>query len=61
MSAAAQAVDPASHASKSRNSPYEGMPLPGRVYATFLRGVPTALDGKAVPDGKTVLDSKVNK
>jgi dihydroorotase len=60
-SAAAQAVDPASHASKSRNSPYEGMPLPGRVYATFLRGVPTALDGKAVPDGKTVLDSKVNK
>jgi dihydroorotase len=39
-------VDPAAHASKSRNSPFAGMALPGRVYATFLRGVPTVLDGK---------------
>jgi dihydroorotase len=42
-----EAVDPSSHVSKSRNSPFAGMALPGRVYATFLRGVPTVLDGKA--------------
>ena len=41
-----EAVDPASHASKSRNSPFTGMVLPGRVVATFLRGEPTVLDGK---------------
>jgi dihydroorotase len=39
-------VDPRAHASKSRNSPFAGMPLPGRVYATFLRGTATVLDGK---------------
>ena len=44
--AAAEPVDPAAHASKSRNSPFAGMALPGRVYATFLRGVPTVLDEK---------------
>ena len=41
-------VDPAAHASKSRNSPFKGMKLPGRVHATFLRGVPKVLDGKVV-------------
>ena len=41
-----EAVDPAAHASKSRNSPFAGMALPGRVCATFLRGTPTVLDGK---------------
>jgi dihydroorotase len=41
-----EAVNPAAHASKSRNSPFAGMTLPGRVQATFLRGVPTVLDGK---------------
>jgi dihydroorotase len=41
-----EAVDPATHASKSRNSPFAGMSLPGRVYATFLRGTATVLDGK---------------
>jgi dihydroorotase len=41
------AVDPAALASRSRNSPYAGRELPGRVVATFLRGVPTVLDGKA--------------
>jgi dihydroorotase len=41
-------VDPATLASRSRNSPYAGRELPGRVVATFLRGVPTVLDGKAV-------------
>jgi dihydroorotase len=39
-------VDPATHASKSRNTPFRGVALPGRVVATFLRGVPTVLDGK---------------
>jgi dihydroorotase len=41
-----QVVDPASHASRSRNSPFAGMTLPGQVVATFLRGRPTVLDGK---------------
>ena len=43
--APAEAVTPAG-ASKSRNTPFAGMELPGRVVATFLRGVPTVLDGK---------------
>nr|WP_204261858.1 dihydroorotase [Blastococcus saxobsidens] len=41
-------VDPAALASRSRNSPYAGRELPGRVVATFLKGTPTVLDGKAV-------------
>ncbi|TMR97024.1 dihydroorotase [Nonomuraea basaltis] len=41
-------VDPSAFASKSRNTPYEGMTLPGRVVATFLRGRPTVLEGKLV-------------
>jgi dihydroorotase len=41
-------VDPVSLASRSRNTPYAGMSLPGRVVATFLNGEPTVLDGKAV-------------
>jgi len=44
--AAREVVDPAAHASRSRNSPFAGMVLPGRVVATFLRGRPTVLDGK---------------
>jgi dihydroorotase len=40
-------VDPAGLASRSRNSPYAGRELPGRVVATFLRGEATVLDGKA--------------
>ncbi|HET7385933.1 MAG TPA: dihydroorotase [Nocardioidaceae bacterium] len=39
-------VDPTELASLSRNTPYAGMELPGRVVATFLRGAPTVLDGK---------------
>ncbi|MEV6860741.1 dihydroorotase [Streptosporangium subroseum] len=39
-------VDPSGYASKSRNTPYEGRILPGRVVATFLRGRPTVLNGK---------------
>jgi dihydroorotase len=30
----------------SRNSPFAGRVLPGRVVATFRRGAPTVLDGK---------------
>jgi len=41
-------VDPAGLASRSRNTPYAGRELPGRVVATFLRGEPTVLDGKAM-------------
>jgi dihydroorotase len=44
--AARDQVDPAAHASRSRNSPFAGMVLPGRVTATFLRGNATVLDGK---------------
>jgi dihydroorotase len=46
-------VDPAARwvpegsASRSRNNPYAGRELPARVVATFLRGEPTVLDGKA--------------
>jgi dihydroorotase len=41
-------VDPTRSASRSRNTPYAGRSLPGRVQATFLRGRPTVLDGKIV-------------
>jgi dihydroorotase len=41
-------VDAAALASRSRNTPYAGLTLPSRVVATFLRGVPTVLEGKAV-------------
>jgi dihydroorotase len=44
--AARRTVDPAESASLSRNTPYRGMELPGRVVATFLRGKATVLDGK---------------
>ncbi|MEV4812511.1 dihydroorotase [Micromonospora avicenniae] len=46
--AARRVVEPGELASLSRNTPYAGMSLPGRVVATFLRGEPTVLDGKAV-------------
>ncbi|MCJ1680921.1 dihydroorotase [Streptomyces sp. APSN-46.1] len=39
-------VDPAQFASRSRNTPYEGRELPGRVTHTFLRGRATVVDGK---------------
>ncbi|MEK9663539.1 MAG: dihydroorotase, partial [Candidatus Nanopelagicales bacterium] len=38
-------VDPAALASRSRNTPFEGREMSGRVVATFLRGRPTVLDG----------------
>jgi dihydroorotase len=39
-------VNPAGFASRSRNTPYAGRELPGRVIATFLRGNATVMDGK---------------
>ncbi|MFD7504574.1 dihydroorotase [Streptomyces sp. NPDC059850] len=39
-------VNPAGFASRSRNTPYEGRELPGRVTHTFLRGRATVVDGK---------------
>jgi dihydroorotase len=45
---ARRVVDPGELASRSRNTPYAGTTLPGRIVATFLRGEPTVLDGKAV-------------
>jgi dihydroorotase len=40
-------VEPHGLASLSANTPYAGLELPARVVATFLRGTPTVLDGKA--------------
>jgi dihydroorotase len=44
--AARTTVDPAGFASKSRNTPFAGLEMPGRVVTTFLRGRPTVLEGK---------------
>jgi dihydroorotase len=47
--AARWTVRPEAMASTSRNTPYAGQELPGRVVATFLRGRPTVLESTAVP------------
>jgi dihydroorotase len=39
-------VTPSDTASLSRNNPYRGRSLPGRVVATFFAGRPTVLDGQ---------------
>ncbi|MBV9820713.1 MAG: dihydroorotase [Actinobacteria bacterium] len=44
-------VDPAELASLSRNTPFAGRRLPGRVLATFLRGRATARDGAVLAPG----------
>jgi dihydroorotase len=44
--AARRTVEASESVSLSRNTPYAGCELPGRVVATFLRGTPTVLDGK---------------
>ena len=46
--AARWTVRGAEFASLSRNTPYEGMELPGRVVATYLRGRRTAAVGRPV-------------
>jgi dihydroorotase len=43
---ATRVVDASETASLSRNTPYAGRELPGRVVATFLRGKATVLDSK---------------
>lgn len=43
--AAQWSVDPLTLASASRNTPFAGRTMPGRVVATFLRGRATVLDG----------------
>ena len=40
-------VDPAALASRSRNTPYAGRTLTGRVRHTLLRGEPVVVDGEA--------------
>jgi dihydroorotase len=45
---ATRTIDPRDTASLSRNNPYAGLTLPGRVVATFLRGRPTVRDGALV-------------
>jgi dihydroorotase len=44
--AARWTVDPATLASRSRNTPFAGHAMQASVVATFLRGRPTVLDGK---------------
>jgi dihydroorotase len=41
-------VDPVAMASRSRNTPYRALTLPGRVVATIYRGRPTVLEGRLV-------------
>jgi dihydroorotase len=43
--AAQRTIVSAESASLSRNTPFDGMTLPGQVVATFLRGTPTVLNG----------------
>jgi len=43
---AAWTVDPNATSSRSNNSPFGGIVLPGRAVATFLRGKPTYLDSR---------------
>jgi dihydroorotase len=45
-------VNPESFATRSRNTPYRGLDLPGRVHATFLRGAATVLAGELVEPGQ---------
>jgi len=45
-------VNAETFASRSRNTPYRGLELPGRVHATFLRGVATVLAGELVEPGE---------
>jgi dihydroorotase len=43
---AQRTIVPTDSASLSRNTPFDGMTLPGQVVATFLRGTPTVQNGK---------------
>ena len=52
--AARWTVEPSAQASRSRNTPYGGLDLTGRVVATFLRGRATVLDGRSVARAEEV-------
>jgi len=54
--AASRVVAPSDTVSLSRNTPYAGRELPGRVVATFLHGRPTVLEGELV---STVLEGEL--
>ncbi|SEA38394.1 dihydroorotase [Bowdeniella nasicola] len=45
---ATRVIEPSEQVSRSENTPYAGLELPGRVIATFLRGNATVLDGALV-------------
>ena len=46
--AASRTIEPDALYSRSRNTPFAGLKLPGAVQATLLRGTATVLDGKVV-------------
>jgi len=46
--AASRTIEPDALHSRSRNTPFAGLKLPGAVHATFLRGTATVLDGKVI-------------
>ncbi|MBR7830566.1 dihydroorotase [Actinospica sp. MGRD01-02] len=46
--AASRTIEPAELHSRSRNTPFAGLKLPGAVRATFLRGTATVLEGKVI-------------
>ncbi|HWG27061.1 dihydroorotase [Actinospica sp.] len=46
--AASRTIEPGALHSRSHNTPYAGLKLPGTVHATFLRGTATVLDGKVI-------------
>jgi len=58
--AARWTVDPAGLASKSRNTPFAGRTLPGRVRATVLHGRLTTLNGALLPGfGRAASDTSL--
>ncbi len=58
--AARWTVDPATMATKGRNSPFRGLELPGSVRATFYGGHPTVLEGRlATPRGSAAAPTEV--
>ena len=55
--AARWTVQPAELATASENTPFAYRELTGRVLATFLRGVPTVLDGTSIPPAERIRDA----
>ena len=46
--AASRVIESEALHSRSRNTPFAGLKLPGAVHATFLRGAATVIDGKVI-------------